>query len=116
MSTNLTAGKNYQEKNRIQVEGKGAKGKGKGKEVIGEREEERISLVTEKLKEMEMMDGGNVEHVLDIEEVIHYYSRLTCPAYRRIIDKFFMEIYSEFSSLQAAVGIVNSSRPPRLQP
>lgn len=88
MSTNLTAGKNYQEKNRIQVEGKGAKGKGKGKEVIGEREEERISLVTEKLKEMEMMDGGNVEHVLDIEEVIHYYSRLTCPAYRRIIDKF----------------------------
>ncbi|KAK1417325.1 hypothetical protein QVD17_26452 [Tagetes erecta] len=51
-------------------------------------------LVTRKLKELEMMDQNNVDLVLDIEEVLHYYSRLTCPVYRDIIDKFFVEMYS----------------------
>nr|GEY65899.1 hypothetical protein [Tanacetum cinerariifolium] len=51
-------------------------------------------LVTRKLKELEMMDRNNVDLVLDIEEVLHYYSRLTCPVYREIMDKFFVEMYS----------------------
>ncbi|KAL4317002.1 uncharacterized protein LOC107642126 [Arachis ipaensis] len=53
-------------------------------------------IVEEKLRELEMLDISNVEYVLDIEEVLHYYSRLTCPAYLQIVDNFFMQIYSEF--------------------
>ncbi|THF98523.1 hypothetical protein TEA_001166 [Camellia sinensis var. sinensis] len=41
-----------------------------------------------------MVDKSNIEHVLDIEEVLHYYSRLTCPAYVDIVDKFFMDIWT----------------------
>ncbi|KAE8718797.1 hypothetical protein F3Y22_tig00109987pilonHSYRG00034 [Hibiscus syriacus] len=52
--------------------------------------------VGQKLKEIEMMDVSNVDHVLDIEEVLHYYSRLTCPAYIHVVDKFFMDICTEF--------------------
>lgn len=64
--------------------------------------EEKGCLVTRKLRELEMMDVSNVEHVLDIEEVLHYYSRLTCPAYLDIVDKFFMEMYSELINLKAS--------------
>ncbi|KAJ1393511.1 hypothetical protein SESBI_34874 [Sesbania bispinosa] len=53
-------------------------------------------MVEKKLRELEMLDMSNVDYVLDIEEVLHYYSRLTCPAYLEIVDKFFMEMYSEF--------------------
>ncbi|KAK8654650.1 hypothetical protein V6N13_107257 [Hibiscus sabdariffa] len=56
----------------------------------------RILQVAQKLKEIEMMDVSDVDHVLDIEEVLHYYSRLTCPTYVDIVDKFFMDICSEF--------------------
>ncbi|KAJ1419393.1 hypothetical protein SESBI_15144 [Sesbania bispinosa] len=58
--------------------------------------EHRYCLVEQKLRELEMLDMSNVDYVLDIEEVLHYYSRLTCPAYLEIVEKFFMEIYSEF--------------------
>ena len=64
-------------------------------------EEERSHLVPEKLRELEMMDMGNVDHVLDIEEVLHYYSRLTCPTYLDMVDKFFMDMCSEFFSPRA---------------
>lgn len=57
--------------------------------------EHRNCMVEQKLRELEMLDMSNVDHVLDIEEVLHYYSRLTCPAYLEIVDKFFMEMYSE---------------------
>ena len=62
----------------------------------GKDEEESSSkcLVTRKLKELKMMDRNNVDFVLDIEEVLHYYSRLTCPVYREIMEKFFVEMYS----------------------
>ncbi|XP_028774040.1 uncharacterized protein LOC114731088 [Neltuma alba] len=56
----------------------------------------RNLMVERRLRELEMLDMGNVEYVLDIEEVLHYYSRLTCPAYLEIVDNFFMQIYSEF--------------------
>lgn len=52
--------------------------------------------VIEKLKELEMMDLSNLDHVLDVEQVVYYYSRLTCPFYLEIVDNFFMELYPEF--------------------
>ncbi|GAA0166004.1 hypothetical protein LIER_21263 [Lithospermum erythrorhizon] len=56
----------------------------------------RSYLVAEKLKQLAMIDKSNEEHALDIQEVLHYYSRLTCPAYRDIVDNFFVDMYSEF--------------------
>ncbi|XP_043725334.1 uncharacterized protein LOC122671913 [Telopea speciosissima] len=64
---------------------------GRGREEMGSH-----LVVVQKLKELEMMDASDIEHVLDIEEVIHYYSRLTCPAYLDIVNNFFMEMYSDF--------------------
>ncbi|CAK7334982.1 unnamed protein product [Dovyalis caffra] len=75
--------------------------------------EGRSFLVAQKLKELEMMDVSNVEHVLDIEEVLHYYSRLTCPAYLDIVDKFFMNMYAEFFAPPVSPRSVNSR--PRLR-
>lgn len=63
-----------------------------------EREETRF-LVTRRLKELEVLDSNNVDHVLDIQEIVHFYSRLTCPIYREMVEKFFMEMYSEVFSL-----------------
>ncbi|KAH7850027.1 hypothetical protein Vadar_026699 [Vaccinium darrowii] len=78
-------------------------GSGKNCEVEVEVEEKKRLMcegkIKEKLKELEMMDKGNIEHVLDIEEARHYYSRLTCSAYVAIVDKFFMEIFAEISSM-----------------
>ncbi|CAH1449008.1 unnamed protein product [Lactuca virosa] len=61
--------------------------------------EEKRYMVTRRLKELELFDGNNVDHVLDIQEVLHYYSRLSCPTYREMVDKFMMDIYSEVLSL-----------------
>ncbi|CAK9170693.1 unnamed protein product [Ilex paraguariensis] len=63
--------------------------------------QERNYLMRQRLKELEMMDKSNVEHVLDIEEVLHYYSRLNCPAYLDIVDRFFVDMYTELCSFQA---------------
>lgn len=57
--------------------------------------EAKSGMIAQKLKELEKMDMSNIDHVLDIEEVLHYYSLLTCPAYLEIVDKFFTEIYGE---------------------
>lgn len=78
---------------------------------------ERSFLVARKLKELEMLDNGNVEHVLDIEEVLHYYSRLTCPAYVDIVDQFFMDMYSELLNGEASTTASehHSNSRPRLQ-
>ncbi|XP_058113637.1 uncharacterized protein LOC131256671 [Magnolia sinica] len=57
---------------------------------------EACNMVAERLKELELMDISNVDYVLDIEEVLHYYSRITCPFYVDIVNRFFMEMYAEF--------------------
>lgn len=75
-------------------------------------EEERSYLIAQKLRELEMMDVGNVDHVLDIEEVLHYYSRLTCPAYLDMVEKFFMDICSEFFSPSASARRQEVQCPP----
>lgn len=64
----------------------------------------------EKLKELEKMDMMNVDHLLDIEEVLHYYSRLTSPAYLDIVDKFFMDMYAEFFASSSSRSNVRSLR------
>ncbi|XP_068649156.1 uncharacterized protein [Aristolochia californica] len=80
-----------------------------GKEEEEEEEEEdsfsqdlRVELcctLAEGLKKLEQLDARNVEHVVDIEEVLHYYSRIKCPIYVDIFNSFFMEMYAEFLPL-----------------
>ncbi|PSR96862.1 Colossin-B like [Actinidia chinensis var. chinensis] len=67
-------------------------------------------VLAQKMKELEMMELTDVDHVLDIEEVLHYYSCLKCPAYLDIVDKFFMDMYSEFSLPKPSSSISGSSR------
>ncbi|XP_009784188.1 uncharacterized protein [Nicotiana sylvestris] len=70
--------------------------------------EERSYLVAQKLRELKMLEKNNEEHGRDIEEVLYYYSRLTCPTYVEIVDKFFMEMYSELFNQQAtSFGYIN---------
>ncbi|KAE8735398.1 hypothetical protein F3Y22_tig00000340pilonHSYRG00327 [Hibiscus syriacus] len=84
--------------------------KGKAREGSGssDRRRDESSLMARRLKELEMMDMSNVDHVIDIQEILYYYSRLTCPTYLEIVDKFFMEIYAE---IFGALG--SSSVEPR---
>ncbi|KAJ6947345.1 hypothetical protein NC651_001897 [Populus alba x Populus x berolinensis] len=65
-------------------------------------------VLAQKMKELEMMDVSDVEHVLDVEEALHYYSRLKSPVYLDIVDKFFTNIYTEFSVPKASAS-TNSS-------
>lgn len=67
-------------------------------------------VLAQKMKELEMMDVSNVEHVLDVEEALHYYSRLKSPVYQDIVDKFFTNMYTEFSVPQASASINSSKR------
>lgn len=71
---------------------------------------ERRCLIAEKMKELEMADVYNKDHVMDIEEALHYYSLISCPVYQEIVDRFFMEIYSEFLLPQPSASIHNSMR------
>ncbi|XP_058074362.1 uncharacterized protein LOC131223091 [Magnolia sinica] len=52
-------------------------------------------IVSERLKELERIEVSDVDHVLDVEEVLHYYSRITCPLYVDIFNKFFLEMFGE---------------------
>ncbi|XP_065868863.1 transcription repressor OFP17 [Euphorbia lathyris] len=67
-------------------------------------------VLAKKMKELEMMDVGDVEHVLDVEEALHYYSRLKSPVYLDMVDKFFTDMYKDFSVPQASATINNSKR------
>lgn len=71
-------------------------------------------VLAQKMKELDMMDSGDLEHVLDIEEALHYYSRLKSPVYLDIVDKFFTEINSEFIVPQPSISLKNSKE--RLAP
>ncbi|XP_062087029.1 uncharacterized protein LOC133793757 [Humulus lupulus] len=75
----------------------------------------KYCLVEEKLKELEMLDVSNVDHVLDIEEVLHYYSRLTCPAYLEIIDKFFVDMFAELFASSTPAHRPNSNSNSRFR-
>uniref|UniRef100_A0A1J3JG05 OVATE domain-containing protein n=1 Tax=Noccaea caerulescens TaxID=107243 RepID=A0A1J3JG05_NOCCA len=47
-----------------------------------------------KIKEMYMIETGDIEQALDVEEALHYYSLLRSPEYLNIVDKFFNDLYS----------------------
>lgn len=80
-----------------------------------QKDKDSLCMVEQKLRELEMLDMSNVDHVMDIEEVLHYYSRLTCPAYLEIVDRFFMEMYSELFWPAATPCSVNSRMKLRYQ-
>ncbi|CAI8601174.1 unnamed protein product [Vicia faba] len=71
-------------------------------------------VLAQKMKELDMMDSGDLEHVLDIEEALHYYSRLKSSIYLDIVDKFFTEINSEFIVPHPSISFKNSKE--RLAP
>ncbi|CAI8600912.1 unnamed protein product [Vicia faba] len=71
-------------------------------------------VLAQKMKELDMMDSGDLEHVLDIEEALHYYSRLKSPVYLDIVDKFFTELNSEFIVPQPSISFKKSKE--RLAP
>ncbi|TXG69061.1 hypothetical protein EZV62_003996 [Acer yangbiense] len=66
--------------------------------------------LAQKMQQLDMMDAADVEHVLDVEEALHYYSRLRSPVYLDIVDRFFVDMYSEFSVPQPSSSINNSKR------
>lgn len=66
--------------------------------------------LAQKMKELDMMDAGDMEHILDVEEALHYYSRLRSPVYLDIVDKFFTDMYSELNVPQASAGTNTSKR------
>ncbi|KAL6006243.1 hypothetical protein ACLOJK_040289 [Asimina triloba] len=66
-------------------------------------------VVSERLKELEKMEASDVDHVLDVEEVLHYYSRIKCPLYVDIFNKFFLEMFVEMLP-QASSSQGNVSR------
>ncbi|KAK7271914.1 hypothetical protein RJT34_28185 [Clitoria ternatea] len=70
--------------------------------------------LAQKMRELEMMDSSDVEHVLDIEEALHYYSRLTSPVYLDIVDKFFTDMHYEISVPQSSVKIKRSKSKGRI--
>lgn len=72
--------------------------------------ERRLCLVAEKLKELELIAEGAADHKMDVEEVLHYYSRLTCPAYLDIVDKFFTEMCAEFCSSRASPMVYSTPK------
>ncbi|XP_026411348.1 uncharacterized protein LOC113306650 [Papaver somniferum] len=43
-------------------------------------------------KEMIVMRNDHKEYVMDVQEMLHYYSHITCPSYLDILDKFLMEL------------------------
>ncbi|KAI3418970.1 uncharacterized protein J3R85_013471 [Psidium guajava] len=69
-----------------------------------------VQVLAEKMKELELMGSADMEHVLDLEEALHYYSLLTTPVFLDIVHKFFMDIYSEFSMARQPARMNNSKR------
>ncbi|XP_027927129.1 uncharacterized protein LOC114184089 [Vigna unguiculata] len=75
---------------------------------------EGVHDLAQKMKELEMMDSGDVEHVLDIEEALHYYSRLKSPVYLDIVDKFFNDMHTEFSVQDSSISVKRSKSKGRI--
>ncbi|WVZ01301.1 hypothetical protein V8G54_027370 [Vigna mungo] len=86
--------------------------KSKGSCELGKKE--GVYDLAQKMKELEMMNTGDVEHVLDIEEALHYYSRLKSPVYLDIVDKFFNDMHTEFSVQESSISVKRSKSKGRL--
>ncbi|KAK7335938.1 hypothetical protein VNO80_28085 [Phaseolus coccineus] len=99
---------------RVAEDGEVEEKQSKGSCELGKKEclnmKEGAHELGQKMKELEMMDTGDVEHVLDIEEALHYYSRLTSPVYLDIVDKFFTDMHTEFSVQESSITAVKRSK------
>lgn len=71
---------------------------------------ERSYILAKKMKELEMLDAYNMDHVLDVHEVLYHYSHLTCPVYLDIVDKFFVNMYPDFFLPRPTVHVKKSMR------
>ncbi|KAF8091066.1 hypothetical protein N665_0454s0007 [Sinapis alba] len=64
----------------------------------------KVELVLQKLQEMEKITNGDIindeEQVSDVREFLDCYSRLRYTAYLDVVEKFFMEVYSDLFSTQ----------------
>lgn len=74
-----------------------------------------VYLLEQQMKDLEMMDVGDVDHVSDVKEALHCYSLLTSPVYVEMVNKFFMDMYTDFHMLQPGISI-SSSNSSRLGP
>ncbi|KAE9584607.1 hypothetical protein Lalb_Chr25g0279881 [Lupinus albus] len=83
---------------------------GKGEDLSSKNMKKGTHVLAQKMKELDMIDENDLEHVLDIEEALHYYSCLKSPVYLDIVDKFFVDMHSEFSAPQPSVKIKPSKR------
>ncbi|KAM6556497.1 hypothetical protein CsatB_003516 [Cannabis sativa] len=83
---------------------------GKGKESNSKKTNTGGHVLAQKMKELEMVDAADMEQALDIEEALHYYSRLKSPVYLDIVDKFFLDMYSDFSVPQTSTKVTSSKR------
>ncbi|KAM3380193.1 hypothetical protein P3S68_005766 [Capsicum galapagoense] len=80
----------------------------KGCEVLSRSTSKGGLTLLQKMEELEMVEGEDIDHVLDIEEVLQCYSLLNSPVYVDIVDRFFIDMYTEFSFRKPS-GSVNSS-------
>ncbi|PHU15104.1 hypothetical protein BC332_16309 [Capsicum chinense] len=72
------------------------------------RNKSKGEILAQKMKELDMMDEEDLDQMLDIREVLYYYSHLKCPVYLDIVDRYFMGMYNELSLPQTFIN-VNSS-------
>lgn len=93
---------------RVKDKNKGSSQLGKKRYLSSHNMKRGPHVLAQKMKELEMMDAGDVEQVLDIEEALHYYSRLTSPVYLDIVEKFFVDMHTEFSTPQPSFSIKQS--------
>lgn len=68
------------------------------------------NALAHKMKQLEMIDINDVDNVMDVEEVLHYYSRLTSPVYQEMVDKFFMDMHLEYNVPKPLKSRNNSMR------
>ncbi|KZV56101.1 hypothetical protein F511_06118 [Dorcoceras hygrometricum] len=70
-----------------------------------------VHALAQKMNDLELMDVNDDEdQVSDLEEVFHYYSLITCPVYLEIVDRFFMDMYSEYIVPHLSKSVNSSMR------
>ncbi|KAH0687624.1 hypothetical protein KY285_018190 [Solanum tuberosum] len=82
----------------------------KGREVLTRSTSKGSLTLLKKMEELEMVEGEDMDHVLDIEEVLQCYTLLNSPVYVDIVDRFFMDMYTEFSIRKPSVSVNSSMR------
>ncbi|KAK1360167.1 hypothetical protein POM88_044641 [Heracleum sosnowskyi] len=77
---------------------------------VGPTARERSYILAKKIRELEMLDAYNMDHVFDVHELLHHYSHLTCPVYLDIVDRFFVNMYPDLFLPQPSVHVKKPMR------